>query len=98
FAGFGEVQTVVKTPLLLAGASVVFALCGASAATPQVRLSEKEAAEIGRKVWRNECAGTVEGLTSWNAGQNFASLGIGHVIWDPKGVEGPFEESFPKLL
>jgi hypothetical protein len=40
----------------------------------------------------------VEGLTSWNAGENFASLGIGHFIWYPKGVEGPFEESFPKLV
>jgi hypothetical protein len=88
----------VKTPLLLACLFVVVAFSSASAAAPQVRLSEKEAAEIGRKVWRNECAGTVEGLTSWNAGENFASLGIGHFIWYPKGVDGPFEESFPKLV
>ena len=50
---------------------------------------------IGRKIWQNECAGTIAGLTSWNAGENFASLGIGHFIWYPKGVRGPFEESFP---
>ncbi len=37
------------------------------------------------------------GLTSWNGGEVFASLGIGHFIWYPAGREGPFEESFPKL-
>ena len=53
---------------------------------------------IGRRVWQNECGGTREGLTSWNSGENFASLGIGHFIWYPKGAEGSFEESFPELL
>lgn len=60
-------------------------------------LSDKELESIGRRVWQNECAGTRDGLTSWNSGENFASLGIGHFIWFPKGVDGPFEESFPKL-
>src|SRR5690606_21239517 len=50
------------------------------------------------KIWQNECGGTVEGLTSWNVGENFASLGIGHFIWFPKDVEAPFEESFPRML
>src|SRR5262249_41726179 len=36
--------------------------------------------------------------TSWNAGEDFASLGIGHFIWYPAGKRGPFEESFPRLL
>jgi hypothetical protein len=53
---------------------------------------------VGRKVWQNECGGTRDGLTSWNAGENFASLGIGHFIWYPKGVDGPYEESFPQLV
>lgn len=61
-------------------------------------LSDAELDSIGRRVWKNECGGTREGLTSWNAGENFASLGIGHFIWYPKGVNGPFEESFPKLV
>lgn len=60
-------------------------------------LSDKELDSIGRRVWQNECGGTRDGLTSWNTGENFASLGIGHFIWYPKGVSGPFEESFPKL-
>jgi len=60
-------------------------------------LSDGELDRIGRRVWQNECGGTRDGLTSWNTGENFASLGIGHFIWYPKGVNGPFEESFPKL-
>jgi hypothetical protein len=61
-------------------------------------LSQTEAARIGKKIWQNECNGTVSGLTSWNVGENFASLGIGHFIWYPGGERGPFEESFPKLV
>ncbi|MES2569934.1 MAG: hypothetical protein V4710_07740 [Verrucomicrobiota bacterium] len=61
-------------------------------------LSDKELDSIGHRVWQNECGGTRDGLTSWNAGENFASLGIGHFIWYPRGVNGPFEESFPKLV
>jgi len=61
-------------------------------------LSERELDSIGRRVWQNECGGTRDGLTSWNAGEDFASLGIGHFIWYPKGVRGPFEESFPPLV
>jgi hypothetical protein len=53
---------------------------------------------IGKKIWQNECNGTVSGLTSWNEGENFASLGIGHFIWYPAGMPGPFEESFPALV
>ncbi len=64
----------------------------------QVRLSERQAMEIGKRIWQNECAGTVDGLTSWNAGEDFASLGIGHFIWYPEGESGPFEESFPRLV
>jgi len=64
----------------------------ASAITP------RELDSIGRRVWQNECDGTREGLTSWNTGENFASLGIGHFIWYPKGINGPFEESFPPLV
>jgi hypothetical protein len=68
------------------------------ALTAHAELSEAELDSIGSRVWKNECAGTREGLTSWNAGEDFASLGIGHFIWYPSAGGGPFEESFPKLL
>ena len=67
------------------------------AAVPARALTDSELDSIGRRVWKNECGGTRDGLTSWNAGENFASLGIGHFIWYPKDARGPFEESFPKL-
>ena len=62
------------------------------------QLSDAELARVGSKVWMNECGGTVAGLTSWNEGEAFASLGIGHFIWYPAGRPGPFEESFPMLM
>lgn len=52
----------------------------------------------GKRIWMSECAGTKEGLTSWNSGEDFASLGIGHFLWFPDGKEFPFEESFPEYL
>ena len=63
-----------------------------------INLSKAETRRIGNRIWQNECGGTLAGLTSWNAGENFASLGIGHFIWYPKGVRGPFDESFPKFV
>ena len=61
-------------------------------------LSHSDAVKVGKRVWQNECAGTISGLTSWNQGEDFASLGIGHFIWYPKGRRGPFKESFPELV
>jgi hypothetical protein len=73
-------------------------LAGTDLAAESVRISDGDARRIGKKIWQNESNGTVAGLTAWNAGENFASLGIGHFIWYPQGVHGPFDESFPKLL
>jgi hypothetical protein len=63
-----------------------------------IELSPSDAAKVGRKVWVNECGGTIKGLVSWNTGEAFPSLGIGHFIWYPAGKRGPFDESFPKLV
>lgn len=63
-----------------------------------IAINDAQALSAGRKLWKNECDGTVEGLTSWNSGEDFASLGIGHYIWYPAGKRGPFEESFPELV
>lgn len=61
-------------------------------------LTDVQKSAIGRKIWQNECAGTVEGLTTWNAGEEFPSLGIGHFIWYPEGFRGRFEESWPRFV
>ena len=83
--------------LCLALLTFTFVLA-AEAQTPALRLTPDQVSRIGKRIWQNECGGTVEGLTSWNTGEDFASLGIGHFIWYPAGKEGPFEESFPALV
>ena len=86
------------------GAGLAFAMVatGLIAVWPNavtgMAISHGDALKVGKRVWQNECNGTVSGLTSWNQGEDFASLGIGHFIWYPKGRQGPFEESFPKLV
>ena len=82
---------------LLAFVCLTFVLLSLTA-LPARALSDRELSAIGKRVWQNECGGTREGLTSWNSGESFASLGIGHFIWYPKGERGPFEESFPALV
>jgi hypothetical protein len=88
----GGTNSVWRSSIVLA------ALVLATTATAAVNLSPVETRRIGQRIWQNECKGTLAGLTSWNEGENFASLGIGHFIWYPKGVRGPFDESFPKLM
>lgn len=61
-------------------------------------LSKEESSKIGDKIWYNECKNSIEGLTHWNSGENFPSLGIGHFIWYPEGIKERFEETFPQLL
>lgn len=61
-------------------------------------ISTEEATQVGEKVWHNECAKSLEGLTSWKPGEDFASLGIGHFIWYPIGKYEGFQETFPELL
>lgn len=67
-----------------------------AAAASNLSAAQKET--IGRKIWQNECGGTVSGLTTWNAGEEFPSLGIGHFIWYPAGFNGRFEESWPSFI
>ena len=80
------------------GVAFVASLATGPQTVHAITLSKSDARRIGKKIWQNECNGTVAGLTSWNEGENFASLGIGHFIWYPKDQRGPFEESFPKLV
>lgn len=53
---------------------------------------------VGQQIFLNECAGRFECLVHWNEGEAFPSLGIGHFIWYPEGVDGKFVESFPALI
>lgn len=85
-------------PFLLVSCVSVDTPAGSATGGSGITLSSKDAEAIGKKIWKNECNGTVEGLTSWNVGEDFPSLGIGHFIWYVKGRPGPFQESFPALI
>lgn len=61
-------------------------------------VSTQDAHKIAEKIWKNECGGSKDGLTTWNKGENFGSFGIGHFIWYPSGRQERFKESFPDLL
>lgn len=63
-----------------------------------INLSPNQIKTLAEKIWKNECRGTIEGLTCWNQGEEFPSLGIGHFVWYPEGYTGNFQESFPQLL
>ena len=65
---------------------------------PAFNLSPASKGKIGRKIWQNESAGKVSGLTQWNDGEEFPSIGIGHFIWYPSGFNGRFKESFPLFV
>ncbi len=61
-------------------------------------LSAASKQKIGRKIWQNESGGTTAGLTAWNDGEEFPSMGIGHFIWYPRGFRGRWTESFPLFI
>lgn len=63
-----------------------------------IQLTANQKIAIGRKIWQNECAGSIDGLTMWNEGEEFPSLGIGHFIWYPAGFKGRFRESWPQFV
>jgi|GEM_PF-316960 len=69
-----------------------------SCSKEKICIPEEELQIIGELIFINEGAGKVENLTAWNEGEEFASLGIGHFIWFPRGKEYRFFETFPVVL
>ncbi len=53
---------------------------------------------IAAQVFANETRSQTRLLTYWGEGEDFPSLGIGHFIWFPEGVDAPFDESFPTMI
>ncbi|SCA62859.1 hypothetical protein SCG7109_AE_00220 [Chlamydiales bacterium SCGC AG-110-M15] len=89
-----EILNVVKSPQHIGlSQEIVYTL-----ANQQIIPSEDRLELIAEKIWKNECGGSVDGLTSWNVGEEFASLGIGHFIWYPKTKDKKYKETFPDLL
>ncbi|NOR56818.1 MAG: hypothetical protein GQ531_11515 [Sulfurovum sp.] len=63
-----------------------------------IEMSSTQAEYVAKKVWQNEGAGKDKYLVWWNKGEDFASVGIGHFIWFPKGHTERFREVFPMLI
>lgn len=61
-------------------------------------LNDSQLQWLGGRVFASECNARYTCLTSWNEGETFPSLGIGHFIWYRAGQQEVFEETFPALL
>jgi len=61
-------------------------------------LSQYELNVISEKIYQNETSGKPKNLMFWSTNENFASLGIGHFIWYPKGEPKRFDETFPAMI
>jgi hypothetical protein len=68
------------------------------ARTMAITITKENAAKVAHQVWLNETGGNLDAMTSWNPSESFASLGIGHFIWFPAGLDARFEESFPGMI
>ncbi|MBP79826.1 MAG: hypothetical protein CL926_11225 [Deltaproteobacteria bacterium] len=90
-----SLQKITFTLILVA--SVLLGL-NARASTLISALDKEQFDWLGQRIFINECAGQLRCLTSWNDGEDFPSMGIGHFIWYQSGQEAPFEETFPALL
>ncbi len=81
-----------KVLVLILAAAVC--LAGTAALTWAAGINHSDLGIIGRKIYANECGSNPDNLITWNRGEAFISLGIGHFIWYPRGSSGPYTESF----
>lgn len=84
--------------LLCISVVMLMLACASSGADEPLALSQKQLTNIGEKIYQNETGGNAKYLISWNNGEDFASLGIGHFIWFPPKLDSKFTESFPGLV
>ncbi len=61
-------------------------------------ITDQELMQVADKIFMNEASGNPDKLITWNQGENFPSLGIGHFIWYKAGEVERFEETFPGLV
>ncbi len=87
--------------LLWIGLLLLLAACSSRAEKAHLQVPQIGDAEylwIAARIFENETNGQTKHLTFWGAGEDFPSLGIGHFIWFPVGVDAPFDETFPAML
>ena len=87
----------LKPSLFLFQLLIIISVCKiAHASTTSISVADYS--WIAQKIYQNECASKPENLLFWSKKEVFPSLGIGHFIWFPKGVDAPFEQTFPDFL
>jgi len=69
-----------------------------SSTTYEISLTKPQTEALGLLIWQNEGQQKLKYLTTWNRGEYFPSLGLGHFIWYSNKEKGPFKEQFPELL
>ena len=87
----------MRQNLILVNIFLIALILLSSCNTKCISVSDQELAKIGQLIFINEAGGKVDNLTTWNEGEEFASLGIGHFLWYPKGREYKFKETFPAV-
>src|SRR5438093_13015564 len=50
-----------------------------------ITLSHADAQRIGKKIWQNECNGTIYVINDWNQGASFDTICIDHALRIPSG-------------
>ncbi len=98
---FPSSRNKMQRLLSSAALTLLIALLQACVQAPMTTLpalSREESSWIGERIFANECNLKTTCLTSWNTGEDFPSLGIGHFIWYRENQREVFVESFPQLL
>ena len=78
--------------------TLFFISLSANSQPAHIHLTDKQVAELGLLIWKNEGQQKLQHLTAWNRGEDFPSFGLGHFIWYPNQTKGRFNEQFPALL
>ena len=89
-------DNIVLAACLVLLSQIAFAQASAQIFLP--KLTSSQALWLGERIFANECASKRACLTSWNEGEDFPSLGIGHFIWFQRNQDEIFAETFPDLL
>lgn len=85
----------MRIPLLQRSSIWLLILAALTQIAQSIQLTDTQAQSVGRRLWQNESGGSIAGLTAWNVGEDFASLGIGHFIWYPKRNVDRLRKAFP---
>jgi len=95
---FSQAKQGLAKMIRILSVFTIFFISSPLYAADVLNIPKAEQVRIAGLIFKNECNRKFECLVSWNDGEEFPSLGIGHFIWFPKNSQVPFQESFPDLM